>query len=292
MTTEAELLDISDAEYRQIDAISQSTLKAFGRDPWKFYRQHVAKDLPPDEPTASMKYGSTLEKYLLYGEGPPAILIPPEVLNADGHRKGNPWKQFAEQAAAAYPGHDLLKADEYMALMEPLERSREQVLAHPLAAERLWARGAEYHRAIVWRDPITGELCKCQLDVLHWDERSIDDLKTTADVRRPAWERQVLNLGYHLQQAWYRRATRALESDADWTFNFVCVKNKCSWDVEVYRLKPTWQDLADAALSEALVAYTQAKATNRWRSATHGQLVTLDVPNYAWGTLDLDMETE
>ncbi|MCH8273056.1 MAG: FAD-dependent oxidoreductase [Candidatus Marinimicrobia bacterium] len=94
-------------------------LKVFIESRRKYEAMFVDKTLN-FEPTDAMKLGTALHTLLLEPEkiDEVAVRIPGLVLNDDGHRKGNPWKQWkAEQPKAAA----LLTSEEWSELKEQAE---------------------------------------------------------------------------------------------------------------------------------------------------------------------------
>ncbi len=97
------------AEYDQLPALSQSSIKDAKLEGWNyFHKRHIERSLP-FEPSKSMELGTALHLALLEPDElhDVVLLIPDEVLNKDGHKKGNPWHYFQK----ANPGRILLKAD-------------------------------------------------------------------------------------------------------------------------------------------------------------------------------------
>ena len=131
-----------------------------------------------------------------------AVLEPDEfvkryVIWSGGRRAGNDYKQFC----AVNEGKEVLTTLEY----DQCLAARDSAYRHPVAGKLLSARNTDDREvAVVWRDGMTGLLCKGRIDLLL--PGVITDLKTTrvkvADDR--ALTRVASNFGYHISLAAYQ----------------------------------------------------------------------------------------
>lgn len=269
--------------YHDRPGINQSAVKEVLTDP-TLYGQRLRGEAPPRPTTAAMQWGKDLEAYLFDG-AEPGIVIPENVLSATGRRQGRAWDEYETHMARTRPGVPLLKAHEYLEKAEPLIAAREQLRAHAEASELIWGDSVIQRIAVMFREPWTGRPAKAHLDAVHLRKGVIVDLKSTHDTRQEAFARSALNLGYHLQDRWYRTAMEAA-TGRRWRFVFVCVKNKPSHAAETYELEPDWEPIADARILQGLAAIAQGEQDGRWRTSSHGRIVRLRAPAWSLNTID------
>src|SRR5262245_9918570 len=108
MTAEIWTCDPASYHSDQANSISHSDLEVFRESP-RLYQGRFITGECPREATAALELGTLIHAVVLEPENAAYAIIPPEALNADGHRKGAAWKQFA----AANEGKLLLKPDEF-----------------------------------------------------------------------------------------------------------------------------------------------------------------------------------
>lgn len=273
-------LDLSHTDYRALKAVNQSALKDF-LDPERgaeyYYRRHVTGEIEETPPTDSMVFGKNAERFLFHGRYPEGVVeIPAEVLNADGHRKGKQWTEWAEKFP---PNFRLLKPAEFLVEIGPLTFLRDQVMGHPRAGKIL--RGAAEKQVVIsWVDDRTGLPCKAELDLVSTAYGIINDVKTSKAVGQFPFARSVLDYGYHIQARWYQWAWRELTGET-LPFVFIVVKNKPPYNCECYDLHQKWAELADARIKYGLERLARCYESGNWRSATWGEIVTLDILPWA-----------
>jgi hypothetical protein len=304
----AELWVTTAEEYRADSSLSQSKIKDYLKDPQQFYRLHVARTEPHKPPTKAMQFGTDVERLAFYGQLD-AIVIPQEVLNGQGHRKGAPWTAWeAQQRAIHGPEMKLLKAEEYAEVCGPIMQAVDGLRSHDYANRLIFGEDTVRHIRMRWVDEITGLPCKCELDLLTL-QNVLGDLKTCRDVSMTGFSRQVLSLGYYIQQLFYRDALRecarfidqqpdndlsrrlrpVLERIRDGEETLCCwvaVKNQPSYHAEVHPVDPDWYFLAEAVVRQAMAEIKQGYDTGRWQTRTHGQITTMKCPKYAGNVLD------
>lgn len=265
-----------DADYRKIKAVSQSMLKAVDQDPQLAYQAYVIGSTDFCKPSASLKFGSDLERYLWSDD---FLIIPADVLNSDGHRKGKQWSDFRD----ANVGKRLVTEAE----VADLETCRQAILAHEWADRFLFGTGNDPWQVVTWTDEETGLPCKLQLDRLV--PSCIVDLKTAKSVSPKGFASASLTFGYHRQAAWYQDGVEAATGER-MPFAFVVVKNSPSWHVEVYELDEDFVELGRAKNRETIRRVADMYASGGWQTATHGTIQTLAAPR--WAKYDDEYQSE
>ena len=304
----AEFWTDTDAEgYRAYPALSQSGLKLYLLDPQEYFRQYVARTSPRKPATASQEFGNAVERLAFYGTLD-ATVIPQDVLNADGHRKGAAYTAWMRDAEAAHPpGTKFFKADEFETKIGPIMQAVDNLRSHAEAAKLIWGDSIKHVR-IRWVDQFTGMECKCEIDLLHLSGL-IGDLKTAVSVTRSGFQRAVVNFGYYIQSFMYREALQAvantldqqpdsemlrscrhlLEQVADGLPLLCCwiaVKNKPSYHAEVYPVDDEWYPIAALMVRQAMAEIEAAHRTGVWQTRTHGMIAPLGVPKWAGNALE------
>ena len=181
---------MTEKEYRQHPAISQSELWHIRESPQKF---KYYKENPP-EPTPSLLFGQLFHKMLLE---PTTVWsefsVAPDVNKRTKDGK-ECWQQFVE-----------LNDGKTVVTMEMVEQASAMCAAvhnEPLAEKLL---DGECEKEFFWVDEMTGEECKCRTDCLNmnYSQPIIVDIKTTSDASTDAFIRSAINYGYDLQSAMY-----------------------------------------------------------------------------------------
>lgn len=262
---------LSQAEYRALPAISQSDLKKCWENPQLFdeTRGEVS------EPSSAQQWGITCEAWLR-GDAKTQRVIPAECLNSAGHRKGKAWDWFKSQHA---DHAQWITPIEWQRQYEGFQTAVRNAQQHDAAALLVWSPTAKWNQRFLWE--ADGELLKCEMDLLDAELGAITDVKTAADVDPRSFEKDAVKFGYDVQAAMYLRAARLLDFDRDWVFAWVVIRNTAPHNVEVYQASEELLAFGEERLQRRIDFYQECRESNRWRSPTHGQIVTLYPPRYA-----------
>lgn len=181
---------MTEKEYRQHAAISRSELWHIRESPQKF---KYYKENPP-EPTPSLLFGRVFHKMLLE----PDTFNEEFVVAPDASRRTKEGKQMWEAFVAAHETQTIIPAEMYSKSKEMCEAVKRE----PLAVKLL---NGTAEVPFFWTDEMTGEDCKCRVDVLNteYSQPIIVDVKTTADASTDAFIRSAINYGYDMQSAMY-----------------------------------------------------------------------------------------
>jgi hypothetical protein len=260
-------------EYLAAAGYSNSMLKLLPDSPEEFYRRHITGE-DVFAPSASMMLGTALHSVLL--ENAPLPIIPREVLNVDGHRKGKAWLEFKE-------AHGGLLMTEQEAL--PLKRMVESVRNHPKARWLLDADG-DVEQSLFWTDDHTGLPLKMRYDRLSrfGAQVVLCDIKTAADVDARSFRRAATTFQYHRQAAFYCDGIELTTGDWPEGFCFVTVRNAPPYNCEVYELVDSAIQLGRQQNRAAIDDLARRLASNDWYSDTHGTIQVLDVEAWAYKT--------
>jgi hypothetical protein len=260
------LTTLTQQEYRALDAISQSDLKRC----WENPQLYAATRGQYDPPSKSQQWGTELEHYLQFGDFRSTV-IPAKVLNADGHRKGKAWTEFA----AKHSGKPLITMEE----IDEFNKAYENLLAHEHAANLVYSKSTRWTQRFTWEQD--GERYKCEMDLLDVDLGCITDIKTAADVDPRSFESDVIKWGYDIQAAMYLRAARLLDLEREWAYAWVVVRNCEPFNVEVYQASDDLLEFGERRLQERIDFFLGCRRSGRWLSPTHGTVVMLYPPAWA-----------
>ena len=188
-------------------------------------------------------------------------------------RRGKEWTERKAEAEAN--GALLLTEGDYHTAV----RMAEAVRSNAAAAELLGG-DLVVEASVFARDSIYGVDVRCRPDGWRKDIAAIVDVKTTIDPSPAGFAKQAANLGYHIQDQFYRR-TMALNGFEIDRFIFIAVGKEAPHPVGVYELD--WRSLeeGEAAVKYALEQYAHALKTDQWGYG-YGDLQTLQIPPYSF----------
>lgn len=181
---------MTEKEYRQHPAISRSELWRIRESPQKFkyYKEN------PTEPTPSLLFGQVFHKMLLE----PDTFNDEFVVAPEANRRTKEGKQMWEAFVTDHPQQTIITAEMYSQAKEMCEAVKRE----PLAVKLL---NGVTEVPFFWTDEMTGEDCKCRVDVLNtaYSQPIVVDVKTTTDASTEAFIRSAINYGYDFQAAMY-----------------------------------------------------------------------------------------
>lgn len=253
---------ISSAEYHANDAIGSTLLKSIHNKSLYHAINQEFKSTP------AMELGTLVHQLVLEPESfKKENAIGPEV-----RRNSKEWKAFEEENE----GKKLFKPSEIQEALGIVESLKK----HPIASRVLTGGEAEY--SYFSQDPETGLLCKCRPD--YFNGGALIDLKTTSDASFEGFSRQIGNLGYHIQAAFYLDVfNRAMGTTLN-EFFFVAVETSAPYAVAVYKLDEAHIEAGRGAYRSALntyAKYLEEKMNNPEADLLYGypcEIQTIQVP--------------
>lgn len=257
-------------QYHKRREWSRSQIRVLLQSPTLFHGRFIA-GVFEEQRTAAKDIGIITHECLInpHGFDDVCAIIPPEVLNAHGHRKGKPYTDWKREHAGLID----LKSDEAF----PVFCMTRNVREHPKARYLLeTATDREY--TIVWTDPETHLKLRARPDMICRDGNHVIlvDIKTTSAVTPYEFYQHTLRYGYHQQAAWYWEATEAMGWQVN-AFMFVSVDKSPAFECNVFELQ---KDLLNQGRAEVAAARRDLKErlrTKNWRSPTWGKVLPLDV---------------
>lgn len=242
-------------------AVSSSALKEFhfGKNPSFCYQKYIKKTVP-HAPSDAMIIGSATHKLILEPKD-----FNKEFAVFDGRKAGKVWTEFKEQ----HQGVDIITK----AVYDDISAMRDAVMKNPEANKLLSGGTAE--DSVFWRDKETSVLCRARSDYqkMVGSSKILVDLKTCKTAEPINFTKDLINLGYFLQQAMYMDGFNAQ------AFAFVAVE-KSSNTVQVYTLDDMFQEAGHLLYREALEKWAECLQNKNW--PTYAEGVTELVPPTWW----------
>lgn len=253
-------VDEPDETYRAAPGLNYSCLKVLcKRTPAHFL--HALSHFKP--PTPAMKWGTTVHKHLLEGT---ELAVMPEF-------KGTGSKAAKEEWLKEVP-EGFLVVDEDEAHI--LACMREKMASHPLV------RGALECGLIEQSGYVKTEYfaAKIRPDILIPSEGVIYDLKTCAEADEEPFARDVVNLGYHIQAAWYLTIANLVSGGGFHSFRWIALEKEPPYEVAVYEASADSLALGEGLISLAIDKLESCLKTGEW-PGLGGEVKTLSLPKWA-----------
>lgn len=259
---------MTEKEYRQHPAISRSELWRIRESPQKFkyYKDN------PQKPTPALLFGQLFHKMALeptdvWSE----FAVAPNVdhRTKDGKER---WRQFEETSQ----GKTIVTMD----MVEQASAMCGAINAEPLARKLL---AGEHEKPFFWVDEMTGEECKCRVDVLNtaYSQPIIVDVKSTTDASTDAFMRSAINYGYDFQSAFY---TDGVEKNIGQKplFVFIAVEKEPPYAVNILQADELILRRGYDLFREYIGIYHDCKQNDNWYGylGRLNQINTLALP--AW----------
>lgn len=205
-----------------------------------------------DDRDTKFDLGNAAHDALLRGAGPFDVIAAPD------------WRtkmaKTARDQSLAAKRKPILQKD-WTAVLGMVKAAREQIAAHTEAADAFTHGKAE--QTLIWREGTVW--CRAMLDWLpDTVGATLYDYKTTGSANPDVWgARQLFDLGYDIQAAFYRRGYRAVLGVTP-EFRFVVQENKPPFALSVVALSPGAMDMAERKVEAAIALWRRCMAEDRW----------------------------
>ena len=279
--------------YHSLPAISSSGLKKFSKSPAHFYREYLSS-VSRARTKAQLRtfdagtYGHELvlepegfyDRYyrgLIEAQMDDDVLITANALKNELLELGAPHS--GSKADLAKRLHQLDPSKKIFSLMvEELAAENEgktlidglvwddahriqQSVYQNIDAPHLLTDGYP-ELSVIARCPLTGLLLKCRFDYI---QRSAvaSDVKTTRDASANGFRKQIEQLGYHLQEAFYTHVANAAQIPVE-DFWFIAVEYLEADICEVYEINPDGKRKARSQCLQLLDEFKAVSDDNDW----------------------------
>ena len=259
---------MTEKEYRQHPAISRSELWHIRESPQKF---KYYKENPP-EPTPSLLFGQVFHKMLLE----PVTFCDEFVVAPEVNRRTKDGKQMWEAFVANHEKQTIIPEEMYAKANEMCEAVKRE----PLAVKLL--NGAA-EVPFFWTDEMTGEDCKCRVDVLNteYSQPIIVDVKSTSDASTDSFIRSAINYGYDFQAAMYFNGV-AKNIGKKPLFVFIAVEKEPPYAVNILQADELMLQRGYDLFREYIGIYHDCKVSGNWYGylGRMNQINNLSLPSY------------
>mgnify|MGYP007071580396 CR=1 FL=1 len=276
----ANVLRLSDDRYHSLPQVSRSQIETFLESRWLFYQRHVLRIAAYEsKSTPQMEFGTWWHARIL--EHADYLVIPADVLNADGERRGKQWKEFRDRHA----GEHLVTSDEVFQIRQMEAAIRDNVLAAELLGDQ---DDREVESTLTWQDEVSGEVCRGRLDLVI-PGRSILDLKTIRDCSLHTIETTIESSGYYRQAGYYQWAWFALTGET-LPFTLVFSETSCPWRCRVVELDQAWIDRGLSECKAALSQIASCRRSGQWRDpdSYQSEPIVMAAPGWSKGKWRLE----
>ena len=247
-------------EYRAHDGTTQSDLNRFAESPalWKLVKEPASK---------AMQLGTILHSMAL--EGVSAFYTKPAFYGPDS----KPWNGNATECKVWIAEHSdlpILSIDE----AHSLRSASEAVRNHETCASWLRDGHAEVSVFTKWG--------KGRIDYIAFrgDHINVVDLKTCQDARHRKFQGTIMERGYHIQAAWYRRLIREF-TDLPIRYRFIALELAPIPRINCFTLTESAIDQGDERVDWLLERMAECREKNRWpdfHSHDMGETGDIDLP--------------
>lgn len=262
------MIRMTEKEYRMHPAISRSELWKLSNSPekFKYYKDH------PQEPTPALLFGQAFHKLALQPRtfNKEFAIIP----SIDKQTKEGKlvYQNFVNEAV----GKTIITSDMYDLAKEMVKSLKKE----PLAVKLLKGRKEV---PFFWADELTGEECKCRLDVLNekFSQPIIVDLKSANSAAPDEFMRSAIKHGYDFQSAMYSEGYYKNKGIKP-LFVFIVVEKEPPFAVNIFQADELFIKRGYDIYREFIGIYHDCKTTDNWYGylGKTGIINNLALPNW------------
>jgi len=261
-------------DYLAIDAVSNSYLSQIKDCP--------AKALVEVKETPAMIFGRAAHSFILEGE---KKFDTEYIVSPKFDRRPTAGKKAYERFCELAKTKTIISAEDFL----KIRNMNSAVYNHPMAKKLL--AGGTVEQTIIWKEPVTGILCKSRLDVLPDEKKgAVVDLKTTNDSSEYGFRRSIIKYGYHRQGAFYPDALynvkvgKVGKNTVYDAFIIIAVEKKEPYAVNCFFLSPELIEYGRQEYLELLRVHKKCKEEKsypHWNDPEdNGGLITVELPGY------------
>lgn len=239
------------SEYVALDACNASFLKAMLRSP-----MHARHAQLHGYSTPTLELGSALHAAVLE----PSRYAKDFAVAPLCDRRTKAGKAQYLQFCDDFPGATILSGD-----MKAQVDGMHTALVSSKEA-RKWLVELPGSNECAWTWERDGLVCKCRPDRVVGLEHGVNacvDLKSCRDATERAFQRAVVEYGYHISAAWY--ADGLIDQNVNIVRHIlVCVESEPPHGVAVYELDVVWLDAAAQTIARLWPQYVAARKSGVW----------------------------
>jgi len=180
-------------------AVSSTWLKKIERSP--FHLKSYLDSPPEEEKSAALVIGSAVDTLTFEPElWDKEFVIAPEINKRTNVGKEQ-WAKLVKNCSKT--NRILISNSQHSEALQAAKAIR----TNPRMVDIL-ANGRTQD-TYIWKDPVTGLLCKCRPDWYDESTKTLFDLKTARDASPTEFSKAIANFGYHIQASLYSDGVRA-----------------------------------------------------------------------------------
>ena len=254
-----------------IESVSSTGLKMLLQKSPKHYLEAYTWERP--EPTKAQLFGIAAHLLILEGQGEFNKHFVEERLAPDVNRRTKAGKaEYQQWLDDVAKGRPVISAKDFHAM----ERMKTAFELHPEVRKMKDHKLGDTEKEIMWRDPITGTLCKCKPDWLAADNSYAIDLKTCDSAHPDDVSRAIRRYMYHLSAAFYLQGIEAARLEIP-QWRWVFVEKKEPYAVAVYKPSPQLIDDGDKLVSRALDIHRTCTRSGSWNDGYGLEAMEIDI---------------
>lgn len=260
------------ADYLALEALNAGTIKTLlDRCPRAAWYESAWNPVRPRDDTDASDAGSIAHSIFLEGdESVCQVFEPSQYANAKGGGVASGWTnnaiREARDACRAAGKIPVLAAD--MGEVRAMVKAADAFVAslretEPAIYAMFQPPGGRSEVTFVWQED--GVLCKARADRISNDLRILADYKSSGmSVEPERWSRtQLVNMGYYLSAAWYRRGIRAL-TGVDPDYLFLCGELEAPYLHSLVGIDPAGLALGDEKIGAGLREWQRCAAADHF----------------------------
>lgn len=257
----AQVLNITEKEYRSLPHLNASKFKAFYKSPHHFKHQEN-----PEE-TEEMRIGTAVHTLLLEPNNfHQTIAYAPIGLDRRKTEDKLKYNDFVQASA----GKTVLKGES----REIVEGCVNAISNHPTAVKIM---GKCEKEQVIVADLVEGVTCKGKLDLMCVPCGILADIKTTsrsADTKSFTYETE--DRLYWLQAGFYALLAEAVHQK-EFRFSFIVVEKEAPFGVAVHAFSPELMKQCKDKVRLLLTEYSHCQAHNAWRGLNDSVISSLRI---------------
>jgi hypothetical protein len=237
--------DLTNETYHTDSAVSRSGIMTYIDSPYKYWAHYINPNRPLKSSTKAMDFGSAFHTFILqpelfweeYAREPLLEKLPEKVLLKNvGRPAYEAYK--TEKSKIEFINAKILEdfeeeTQEKLVIIEKdldiLNEMKHSLINHPEASALI--AGAIYEQSYFWEDKESGLMLKARPDILH--DNMVIDLKTCANASSRAYQRTMIDGGYHIQGAMIQEAVSILEGrEIDNVIN-ICIEKTYPYEIGI-----------------------------------------------------------
>ena len=240
-----------------------------------FHGTHVTGEMPKE--TKAVWDTGTVAHAIFASEDIDKVVavIPADVLNGQGHRKGGNWLAWKEDHAHLIDR----KESEMVAIRHMVANAH----AHP-AVKELLDHAAHFEHSLVYKDEATGLPLRNRTDLICVypnGRAAVVDFKTTRAVTKREFRKDAHKYGYHRQAAWYWNAAEKAGFNVK-AFVFIAVDKSPAHECRVYKAPLRELELGRREVRTALDDLARRLEEDDWQCPNYGEIADMEFPEYAF----------